>query len=70
MDRVEKTLISIISIGFVLLIAACVLYYIEIKDCYNKDGKMIGTGEYTTTATVVDNQAIVSTTENMVCDKE
>lgn len=70
MDWVEKTIISIIIIGFVLIIAACILYYMEIKDCNNKGGKMVGTGEYTTTATVVGNQAIVSTTENMVCDKE
>ncbi|PEQ59629.1 hypothetical protein CN470_21445 [Bacillus cereus] len=70
MDRAEKTLISIIVIDFVLIIFACALYYMEIKDCYNKGGKMVGTGEYTTTATVVGNQAIVSTTENVVCEKE
>ncbi|PEJ98826.1 hypothetical protein COI63_11460 [Bacillus toyonensis] len=66
----EKAVISIIVICFALIIIVCVLYYMEIKDCHNKGGKMVGTGEYTTTATVVGNQAIISTNENRVCDKE
>ncbi|MGX5574891.1 hypothetical protein [Bacillus toyonensis] len=70
MDWIEKAVISIIVICFALIIIVCVLYYMEIKDCHNKGGKMVGTGEYTTTATVVGNQAIISTNENRVCDKE
>ncbi|PFJ07586.1 hypothetical protein COI88_02040 [Bacillus cereus] len=70
MEWEEKAVISIIAISFALIIVACVLCYMEIKDCHNKGGKMVGTGEYTTTATVMNNQVIVSTTEDMVCDKE
>ncbi|PEZ85196.1 hypothetical protein CN374_25850 [Bacillus cereus] len=70
MDWVEKAIISTIVICFALIIVVCVLYYMEIKDCHNKGGKMVGTGEYITTTQVANNQVIVSTTEDMVCDKE
>ncbi|WP_276307293.1 hypothetical protein [Bacillus thuringiensis] len=40
------------------------------KECHDKGGKMVGTGEYTTTTQIINNQVIISTTENMVCDKE
>ncbi|MDA2320277.1 hypothetical protein WBU96_06900 [Bacillus albus] len=57
-------------IFFALIIVVCVLYYMEIKDCNNKGGKKVGTGEYIATTQVVNNQVIISTTEDIVFDKE
>lgn len=69
MDWIEKVIISIIVICFALIIVACVLFYMEVKECNDNGGEMVGTGEYTTTTTIVNNQVFMSTTENMVCDK-
>ncbi|PDZ29155.1 hypothetical protein CON85_07990 [Bacillus toyonensis] len=66
----ERLLNSLIVICFILIILAVVGFFITMKECHDKGGKMVGTGEYTTTTQIVNNQVIVSTTENMVCDKE
>ncbi|MGN4543840.1 hypothetical protein [Bacillus cereus group sp. MYBK95-2] len=66
----ERLLNSLIVICFILIILACVGFFITVKECHDKGGKMVGTGEYTTTTQIINNQVIVSTTENMVCDKE
>ncbi|HEQ3528005.1 hypothetical protein P5815_21875 [Bacillus cereus] len=66
----ERLLNSLIVICFILIILALVGFFITMKECNDKGGKMVGTGEYTTTTQIINNQVIVSTTENMVCDKE
>ncbi|MEN1934210.1 hypothetical protein AAIE21_01075 [Paenibacillus sp. 102] len=66
----EKVLYSLVAICFILIIFAFVGFFISVKDCHDKGGKVVGTGEYTTTTTIVNNQVIVSTIEDMVCDKE
>lgn len=66
----ERLLNSLIVICFILIILAFVGFLITMKECHDKGGKMVGTGEYTTTTQIVNNQVIISTTENMVCDKE
>ncbi|MDN4875678.1 hypothetical protein QYM23_22955 [Bacillus cereus] len=66
----ERLLNSLIVICFILIILVFVGFFITIKECHDKGGKMVGTGEYTTTTQIINNQVTVSTTENMVCDKE
>lgn len=66
----ERLLNSLLVICFILLILAFIGFCISVKECHDKGGKMVGTGEYTTTTQIVNNQVIVSATENMICDKK